>query len=253
MKLISLIFLFLISTSASAINVSVENTTDKAITLQLQPGARINDALQNQAINETSFFLGAGWYRKKLVKQQAHLRAGILFELQLLANIQTLNGNTEATEQAKQLYQLINTLQANGRSIHILEPAAVLATAINHLLEDGDSIIFRKRPSKVAIIGAINNTCLLTFKPIQTANDYLQLCPISKTSNPNFVYIIQANGDIYQQGIAPYNQRIKQFIAPGAIIFLPFNTDIINNINTNINNDIIQFLATQTPLKETYP
>ena len=147
-----------------------------------------------------------------------------------------------------QLHEWISPLTPNGRLIHPLDPAALLATDINHLLDDGDRLVYRQQPNTVHIIGAVTRHCVLHYQPSRPAAFYLDQCIRSDVASLSEVSIIQADGSTHQQGIAPFNRRYQQLIAPGAIIFVPFKNVLLSNADASLQSDIVRFLASQTPI-----
>lgn len=239
------------------ITVSLEGNVATPGTVTMPAGSRINDLLQNHAVSEQAFFLGAAWYQHRLQAEQARLKQGVLFDLRLSEQQGLLSGNHTLTTTARKLQQQVAAMPVTGRQLHELDPAALLGTDINHLLEDGDRVVFPPRPGHVQVAGATLADCRLDYAALATVRHYLGQCPANTAADRDQVLVIQPDGRIYAEGIALWNSSTGHGqalpLAPGAIILLVFDLQQLDATTPDINRELARFLATQplTPWPET--
>jgi hypothetical protein len=136
------------------------------------------------------------------------------------------------------MQQRLRAMPVTGRQLPaLLDPRPLEISDQNHLLAEGDRIVYPLRPSNVRVLGAVQHACTLPLVPLQAARLYLPHCPLTAAADPDWLYVIQPDGRIQRQGIAMWNRDPGQSLAPGAVIYVP--------VRGAINDDITRFLATQ--------
>lgn len=232
------------------ITVSLEGDVASPGAITMNAGSRINNLLQDHAVSEQAFFLGAAWYRHSLQAEQARLKQGVLFDLRITEQHALLAGNKALAGTARKLQQQVSGMKVTGRLLHELDPAALLGTDINHLLENGDRVVFPARPGHVHVAGATLADCRLDYAALKTVRHYLDQCPANAAADRDRVLVIQPDGRIYHEGIALWNSSNSNpasalAIAPGAIILLAFDLQQLDASTRDINHELACFLATQ--------
>lgn len=248
MKMACIFAACLFSLPAMALSVFIDNGETQKSKMEVAEGSRINSVLENAGVNEEAFFIGASWQRQSEKKHQLRLKDGILFDLQILQQQAHLDNKPLLADAALNLEQQIRAMTVTGRLLHIMDPAALLGTRIDHLLEEGDRLVFPVRPTGILVLGATVHGCTVPFAALHNVNYYLEKCPHSEQADNNYIIVVQPDGAIFREGIALWNKRSFTFIAPGAIIFLPFSEAIYSEITKELNLEIAEFLATQTPV-----
>ena len=238
---------------ATALTVTLEGNVMAAGTHEVAEGTRINDLLESAGVDDNAFFLGASWYRESAISAQQDLKNGLLFDLTVLEQSALIYNHKNLSQLAHRLKQTLKQMPVTGRIQSTLDPAAVLGTPLNHKLENNDRIVFPDRPSGILITGATHHDCSLSFEPLETAPDYLKHCPTGTSSDKSWVYVIQPDGSTWKEGIGLWNSTQYKSLAPGAIIYIPFNENLMPDELIHINDDMAAFLATQVPFVNPEP
>jgi hypothetical protein len=222
----------------AAVTVRVDGAVAHAGAQQLPDGARLADALNAAQVSPDAYVLGAAWLRPSLRHDQARLKAAVLYDLGLLQAQARLDGHDALADVAGAMQQRLRAMPVTGRQLPaLLDPRPLEISDQNHLLAEGDRIVYPLRPSNVRVLGAVQHACTLPLVPLQAARLYLPHCPLTAAADPDWLYVIQPDGRIQRQGIAMWNRDPGQSLAPGAVIYVP--------VRGAINDDITRFLATQ--------
>lgn len=213
---------------------------------QIAEGLRLGQLLGQLQVDPLGYWLGASWQRQSLKQEQQRLKAGILFDLIQLQRLARLQDNPSLANAARQLNEQVSALPVTGRTIYPLDPLAVeLNAAHSPKLLGGDRLIFPPRPDYVRIVGAVSQDCALPFVPLQQAYRYAQQCPALADADPDYLYLIQPDGQVTRLGIALWNREEAVPPAPGAVLLVPLNASDINAIAPDLNRELAEFLATQ--------
>ena len=83
------------------------------------------------------------------------------------------------------------------------------------------------------------------LRPMLDAYRYLAECPRARRADRDWVYVIQPDGRVFRQGVAPWNRSAPLALAPGATIYVPLPERAAQAVDTTLNHDLADFLATQ--------
>ncbi|MNP30642.1 hypothetical protein D3C76_1237230 [compost metagenome] len=196
--------------------------------------------------NAESYWLAAVLLRQSLVEQQARLKAGVLFDLDVLQRMALLFDRPSRAALAERLSGQVRGMPVTGRQIAKLDPVAVeVGFARNIRLDDGDRLIYPLRVDEVEVLGAVAEPCRLAYLPMQEASDYLQGCTTLVDADADYLWLIQPNGESRRVGIAPWNRQSGQIPAAGSKIFVPVKTDDLDPPIPELNQQLAEFIATQ--------
>jgi Capsule biosynthesis GfcC C-terminal/Capsule biosynthesis GfcC, N-terminal len=235
--------------SLARIEVHVEGAVGKPGTLTLKDSARLSDAALAARILPDAYTLGAAWLRPSLVPEQTRLKAGVLFDVGSLHRQALLNGDVTLAETTLAFRNWIAQMPVTGREVPVqLAPRVVEATPQeNWPLAPGDTLFYPSRPSTVRIVGAVQRACSVPFRPLTDARRYLIACPAAPDADKNWVWVIQPDGRTFRRGIALWNLSDQALpLAPGAVIYVPLNMRITHAVDSDLDHDVVEFLATQT-------
>ncbi|MBO3277165.1 capsule biosynthesis GfcC family protein [Pseudomonas schmalbachii] len=216
----------------------------------ITPDTRLSTVFNAAQVNPESYWLGAAWLHQSLLKQQGRLKAGILFDLQLLKRKALLDDQPALAELLGRLHQQITDLPVTGRLPHLLDPVGVeVDSEQNALVGAGDVFIFSPRPNHVRVVGAVQADCTLAHIPLQAARLYLQQCAQRAEADGDWLYLIQPDGNVSRLGIALWNRQDSAPPAPGSTILVPIKAAGPDSPAPDLNQELAEFLATQ-PLSE---
>ncbi|MCY1425431.1 Capsule biosynthesis GfcC [compost metagenome] len=217
----------------------------------ISAGTRLSAVLNAAQVNAESYWLGAAWLHQPLLKEQQRLKAGVLFDLQLLRRNALLDDQPALAELSKRLEEQVAALPVTGRRPHLLDPVnAEVDPAQNPLVAAGDVFIYPPRPDSVRVVGAVQVDCTLAHVPLQQARIYLEHCASRVEADPDYLYLIQPDGQVSRLGIALWNRQDNMAPpAPGAIILVPLKAAGPDSPTPDLNQELAGFLATQ-PLSE---
>ncbi len=243
-----------ISLSAQSLaGITVSGDARNPGSLTFTPGMRLLDAVTQTRPNPESYWLAAAWLNRPLLEQQTRLKAGVLFDLQLLKRGSILNNNDALAEVAARLYQDINRLPVTGRKVSVLDPLALeVGFARNYLLSDGDQLIYPAYTDTITVVGAVQQQCTLAFQVLQEVRDYLDSCPRLKQADADYLWLIRPDGQYQRVAIAAWNRQDGVHAVAGSTILVPVRNDNADLPTPDLNQQLAQFLATQ-PLAEVAP
>ncbi|MCP1602168.1 Capsule biosynthesis GfcC [Pseudomonas citronellolis] len=249
-RLLALAALLLAGPAMAGDSVEVRGDAARSGPVAITATTRLGDVFRAAQVDAESYWLGAAWLQSKLVPEQKRLKAGILFDLSMLQQKALLDDQPTLSTLAKRLYDQVASLPVSGRRLHLLDPVEVEVTpAQNSLVSPGDIFIFPARPSAVRVLGAVAADCYFTHVPMQQARDYSAACPSLPEADPDYVYLIQPDGQVTRLGIALWNLQEGQPAAPGATILVPIKSAGPDSPVPQLNEEMAQFIATQ-PLSE---
>lgn len=217
------------------------------------PRMRLLDAVSQTNPNPESYWLAAAWLHKPLLEQQARLKAGVLFDLEMLQRGSLLNNNEALAALAVRLHQDINRLPVTGRRTAVLDPVALeVGFAHNYLLSDGDQLIYPAYTNTITVVGAVPQPCSLPFQALQEVRKYLDNCPRLAEAESDFLWLIHPDGKYQRVAIAAWNRQDGVHAAAGSTILVPVRNNNPDLPTPDLNEQLAQFLATQ-PLAEVAP
>ena len=95
------------------------------------------------------------------------------------------------------------------------------------------------------LTGAVQAECVLSFVGLRPAAQYRADCPLHRDADSDWLYVVQPDGQVLRQGIAPWNRDRDQPLAPGARIVVPIRTSALKGRADRLNDELANFLATQ--------
>ncbi|HET7662939.1 MAG TPA: capsule biosynthesis GfcC family protein, partial [Rhodanobacteraceae bacterium] len=232
---------------AGTVKVQVEGRVGHPGTQTLSAGSRLSDAVQKADVLPDAYPLGAAWLHMPLRKTQLRWKAGLLYEIGVLRGQARLDGQPALMTLAARLERHWRSLPITGRQrMQLLDPRPLQVSTQNHLLADGDRIVYPGRPSTVQVLGAVVHPCTLTFVPMQAARQYRNRCTLAAAADPDWLYIIQPDGHVTRRGIALWNRHGVQTLAPGAVVYVPLDPRVLPaSVRDSLNQDAVRFLSTQ--------
>lgn len=232
---------------AGTLTVRVEGRVAHPGAQQWPDGSRLSNAVLKADVLPNAYPLGAAWLRPSLRTTQARWKAGLLYEAGLLQGQARLDGKPALTALAARLERHWRALPVTGRRRQaLLDPRPLEISDQDHLLANGDRIVYPPRPATVRVMGAVSRPCTLAFVPMQAARGYRASCPLAPAADPDWLYLIQPDGKVTRQGIALWNRHGRQPLAPGAIVYVPVDPRVIpSSVREDFNHDAARFLSTQ--------
>ncbi|MFR0689840.1 capsule biosynthesis GfcC D2 domain-containing protein [Enterobacterales bacterium AE_CKDN230030158-1A_HGKHYDSX7] len=235
------------SVANATTQIEVQGALPSPGTLEINEGLRLGELLQQLQLDPRSYWLGASWQRQSLKQQQRRLKAGVLFDLTQVQRLALLQDDPSLASVAKRLSEQVIALPVTGRRLYPLDPLAIeLNAAHSPKLQGGDRLIFPARQNTVRIVGAVAQDCTLPFVPLQPGYRYAQLCPALPEADPDYLFLIQPDGQVTRLGIALWNREEKAAPpAPGAIVLVPLDATRIKISAPELSQELADFLATQ--------
>jgi hypothetical protein len=233
-------------TSVSHAAVTVTGDVAHPGPVDLPAGGRLLDVISVAQPNAESYWLAGVLLRQSLVEQQARLKAGVLFDLDVLQRMAVLFDRPSRAALAVRLAEQVRRMPVTGRQVAVLDPVAVeVGFARNIRLDDGDRLIYPLRVDEVEVLGAVAESCRLTYQPLQEARDYLQGCTPLVDADADYLWLIQPNGVTRRVGIAHWNRESGQIPVAGSKILVPVKTDDLDPPVPELNQQLAEFIATQ--------
>lgn len=227
-----------------AVQVEVTGVVQRPGRQNLPAGARLSDAILAATPARDAYVLAAALLRRSEVVAQTRDKAGLLFDLQTLAEHKDTSPALAA--EARRLHAWLDTLPVTGRVRHLLEPRPLeIERRKDQLLVDGDRIIYPPRPHTVQVAGAVDIHCELPHRALQDSATYLAECELSEAADRDWIYLVQPDGHVERLGVALWNRSPAQALAPGGIIVVPLSERQLRAVNPAFNAQMAAFVATQ--------
>jgi hypothetical protein len=192
--------------------------------------------------------LGAAWLRPSLQAEQTRLKAGLTYELGLIDKKATADGKEPLATLARRMRDWIGEMPVTGRKIvRTLEPHALQASAPDNVpVEEGDRLSYPSRPQTVTVVGAVEQACDLPHEGVKDTRDYLAHCVASPFADRDVVFVIEPDGEVFEQGVALWNRSPAMPVAPGAVLYVPLGwRATARAADQRFNRDMADFIATQ--------
>ena len=181
--------------------------------VDLPAGGRLLDVISVAQPNAESYWLAGVLLRQSLVEEQTRLKAGVLFDLDVLQRMAMLFDRPSRAALAVRLAEDVRRMPVTGRQVAVLDPVAVeVGFARNIRLDDGDRLIYPLRVDEVEVLGAVAEPCRLPYQALQEARDYLQGCAPLEDADADYLWLIQPNGVSRRVGIAHWNRESLSLI-----------------------------------------
>ncbi len=227
--------------SAEASQVTLEGAVDNPGTQRLEDHARLSDAIAAAAPLVDAYLLGTSFRRKEAEFQQQSLKAGLMYDLSVLKR----NESAAVSSTASSLLTWLGTQPATGRVRQAIDMRLIqIQPKKNPELVDGDSLQFPRRPTTVHVIGAVKAPCILTHSPLKVAAQYARECKKETSADPDYIYIIQADGQVTRHGIASWNRADPQAVSPGGRIYIPIAESAARKVDVHFNDEFATFVST---------
>lgn len=215
----------------------------------VQPGARLLEAFRIADVAPDAYILGAAWLRRSELRTQSALKAGLLFDLKVLASSDADgidSARRASAALARRLAVQVAAMPVTGRRINALDPVRLeLDPPRNRPLAAGDRLYFPARPRWIKVTGAVDADCVLPFVGMRPASTYVDYCPPHSAADTDWLYVIQPDGTASRVGIAGWNRGPARMLAPGAYIYVPLRHALLEGKAEQLNDDFATFLGTQ--------
>jgi len=243
-RALSACLLLITGISHAAVTVTGDVANPGAV--ELPAGGRLLDVISAAQPNAESYWLAAVLLRQSLVEQQTRLKAGVLFDLDVLQRMAMLFDRPSRAALAVRLAEQVRRMPVTGRQVAVLDPVAVeVGFARNIRLDDGDRLIYPLRVDEVEVLGAVAESCRLPYQALQEARDYLRGCTPLVDADADYLWLIQPNGVTRRVGIAHWNRESGQIPAAGSKILVPVKNDDLDPPIPELNQQLAEFIATQ--------
>lgn len=237
--------------SAQDVRVQVSGEVRQPGEHALPAGSRFADAVLAAGPTAQAYPLGAAVLRPAVEAEQQRLKAGLLYDIELLAA--SAGTSPDVAARAAALHAWLDTLPATGRVRAEMDPRRLETDpASNRRLASGDRFVYPPRPTTVQVVGAVAAPCTLAHVPLRDAADYLRDCAPIAGADRELLYAIQPDGAVQRLGIALWNRNAPQALAPGAVLYVPLDERALRKLVPDLNGELAQFIATQ-PLPMTAP
>jgi hypothetical protein len=233
-------------TSFSQAAVTVSGDVANPGPVELPAGGRLLDVISVAVPNAEGYWLAGVLLRQSLLEEQARLKAGVLFDLDVLQRMALLFDKPSRAALALRLSEQVRQMPVTGRQIANLDPVALeVGFARNIRLDDGDRLIYPKRVDEVEVLGAVAQTCHLPYQPLLEAREYLQGCMPLDDAEADYLWLIQPDGGVRRVGIAHWNRQSGHFPVAGSKILVPVKNDDLDPPLPELNQQLAEFIATQ--------
>jgi len=232
----------------ATVRVIVSGEVDHPGEVEFEGKPRLGDVAKAVQVTSRAYPLGAAWLRSSLQPEQTRLKAGLSFELGLIDKKAIADGKDSLGTLARRMRDRINEMPVTGRKIvRTLEPHALQASAPDNLpVAEGDRLIYPSRPQTVTVMGAVEQVCDLPHEGLKDVRDYVAECVASPFADRDVVFVIEPDGEVFEQGVALWNRSPAMPVAPGAVLYVPLGwRATARAADARFNRDMADFIATQ--------
>ena len=209
---------------------------------------RLGDVAKAAQVTDHAYPLGAAWLHSSFQAPQARLKAGLTYQLGLIDKKAMADGRESLATLVQRMRDRISEMPVTGRKVvRTLEPHALQVSAADNVpVEEGDRLIYPSRPQTITVIGAVEQACDLPHDGLTDARDYLAQCAASPFAEPDVVFVIEPDGEVFEQGVALWNRSPAMPVAPGAVLYVPLGRGATAHVvDERFNRDMADFIATQ--------
>ena len=232
----------------TTVHVTVSGEVGHPGELDFEGKPRLGDVAKAAQVTGRAYPVGAAWLRPSLRVEQRRLKAGITYELGLIDKKAMAEGKESLATLARRMRDWISEMPVTGRLVvRTLEPHALQASAPdNRPVEEGDSLVYPSRPQTVTVVGAVEQACNLPHEGLKDVRDYVAECVASPSADRDVVFVIEPDGEVFEQGVALWNRSPAMFVAPGAVLYVPLGwRATARAADERFNRDMAEFIATQ--------
>ncbi len=124
--------------------------------------------------------------------------------------------------------------ETSGRMVIDLEKIRVCDEGSDILLEDKDKLFVPSLSYDVSVVGEVYAPGTHAFNPEKGSQDYIDKSGgVTQYANNSHAYVIQANGEVLSVRSDSFTEMVMNIdLKPGAIIFVPIDTDRRNTTET---------------------
>ncbi|SEA28631.1 capsule biosynthesis GfcC family protein [Alkalimonas amylolytica] len=187
------------------------------------------------------------WPAAALYRQSEHLqqqKQDLLSRLQRLEQHWQLRNHTQNILVLQSIRQQVSGWQlAERQAVRIDYDLARISQTANPRLDPGHYILrLAPRPEQVLFVGAIAEERGLLHQGAASVHSYLKALPSLQRTDPSWLYVVQANGQIQQVGRAYWNRQHLE-LQPGSQVFLPLHPRILPKEFRSLNQELVQLVA----------
>jgi len=238
----------------SALYVGVRGEVARSGSMAVTRGTRLAQVALAVGVKPDAYALGAAYMTPSRVRAQTELKAGLAFDLTVLADAARLRADTQLSALVARWQAWLKAMPVTGRRPSlVLDPRRLELAHVNPLLQDGAILYYPPRPNNVRVVGAVRAPCVRAFVPMRDARAYLRGCARAAGAEPDWMVVIEPDGQVTRRGIGAWNRQPPIPLAPGAMIYVPLGHAALKAMrDEDFNRDMASFLATQL-LPETAP
>ncbi|MES2208456.1 MAG: YjbH domain-containing protein [Pseudomonadota bacterium] len=218
------------------------SSEESSVSLKRLSDTLLEEISARQLRKETDiFFLGIIWNSPAEIPFQTKQKAHLLQQLEALSD----NGKVE---QIQALQRLVKALPITGRVVlPEQDPRWLQANPkLDPVLTPNDKIIVSDTPTTVSVLQDDGSICTLPHAHGVEAEYYVKQClqHAGKGKTADWAWVVQANGEVRQVGIALWNRSKQDQLSPGAWIWAPTRQ---LNFPSEVSEELANFIATQGP------
>jgi hypothetical protein len=232
---ISILFRVLCSTFIVCSSFALAEQADK--TANPRMNEHLSDWLLRQNISSNSYLYGTIWQVPASRYPQAQIKKKILGILS--------DTEDEPLAGKEDLYVFIKSLPVTGRVLlRSVDPRWLQAHPQDDPILQGDHQVFiPSRSTNIIVLDGRGNKCVISQHAGIEARSYLKACERIRFDHVDDIWVIQANGQIKQFGVATWNLQAQDELSPGSIIWAPERNQ---GFSQEFSALLAQFLATQS-------
>lgn len=210
--------------------------------LQLPTGSRLSDALLAAKASPNAYLIGGMFAREKARNDQLRLKAGILHGLKTLST----SSDQDIKSAALSVQAQLEDLPVTGRvKVTLNARLQQIQPKNDPELASGDKLVLDRRPTTVSVLGAVIGQCVLSHSALKSARSYSAECPSLAAADKEYLYVIQADGLVQKVAVALWNRDDPITLSPGGAIFVPIRGKALRDVDSGLNDEIAEFIATQ--------
>tara|TARA_R110002012_G_scaffold34965_4_gene100455 strand:- start:2875 stop:3609 length:735 start_codon:yes stop_codon:yes gene_type:complete len=201
---------------------------------------RLSDALTPLSLPSDTYWPSAALFKPDEEVKQT--KQTLLENLNIISK-RFSSSDAKLQSSIEQLIQIVTSWKVAKRSpIEIDFDLARIQPSKNPLLAKGNYVLTATQRSKTLFIfGAVAQATVVKHLPHSDVSDYLTNAVRIGKSDPDYVYILQADGRVIYAPSSYWNQH-HQEVMPGSMLFVPFKESLFHPEFEKI-NDLLVSLA----------